>query len=305
MACDFLLLIVFVWSILCGPTLGWGDVGHRTVAYLAEQYLNEQAKGLLNDLLPRTQDFDISDAAVWADELRHSERPSTAVWHYVDVKDDPLGNHCNISPLPSNCEEEGCIITAMDEMTDQMHDDSSNQTEAVMFLIHFFGDIHMPLHVEDYRKGGNLINVTFDGRRGNLHGIWDTDMPHKINGIGHDIKHNDEKSASLKWAKHLFQMNKHRPTTAVECSDITKPDVCVKEWAKETNHLNCAVVFSKGLPYIEDEDLGGEYYDDAAPVIAEQIYKAGVRLAAWINALAEQRHDKPALVVQGDRMRDL
>jgi hypothetical protein len=85
MACDFLLLIVFVWSILCVPTLGWGDVGHRTVAYLAEQYLNEQAKGLLNDLLPRTQDFDISDAAIWADELRHSERPSTAVWHYVGM----------------------------------------------------------------------------------------------------------------------------------------------------------------------------------------------------------------------------
>ncbi|KAJ5904534.1 hypothetical protein N7504_006917 [Penicillium tannophilum] len=305
MGCDFLLLSLFVWYLLCVPTLGWGDVGHRTVAYLAEQYLTEQGKDFLNDLLPRTRDFDISDAATWADTIKHRGRPETGVWHYVDVKDDPLGNHCKISPLPPGCKSKGCIISAIKEMTKQVNDGNFNQTEAVMFLFHFIGDIHMPLHVEEYQKGGNLIKVSFDGHQGNLHGIWDTDMPHKINGIRHNIKHNDEKPASLKWAKHLLQKNQHRPTTAVECADVTNPDVCVKKWAKETNHLNCAVVFKRGLPYIEGTDLADEYYDDAAPIIAEQIYKAGVRLAAWINALAEQRREKVAFVVQGDRMRDL
>ena len=186
-----------------------------------------------------------------------------------------------------------------------MNDDSFNQTEAVMFLFHFFGDLHMPLHVEDYEKGGNNIIVCFDGHKDNLHSIWDTDMPHKINGIKHRLKHNDEKVASLKWAKHLLQKNKHRPTTAVECADVTNPQICVKQWAKETNLLNCAVVFKRGLPYLNGEDLAGEYYEDAVPVIAEQIFKAGVRLATWINALAEKSRTKTALVVQGDRMRDL
>ena len=163
----------------------------------------------------------------------------------------------------------------------------------------------MPLHVEDYERGGTKVVVYFDGHKDNLHSIWDTDMPHKINGIKHRDKHNDDKVASLKWAKHLLQKNKHRPTTAVECADVTNPQTCVKQWAMETNRLNCAVVFKRGLPYLTGEDLAGEYYDDAAPIIAEQIFKAGVRLAVWINALAEEHRVRTGLVVQGDRMRDL
>lgn len=173
-----------------------------------------------------------------------------------------------------------------------------------MFLFHFFGDLHMPLHVEDYAKGGNKVKVDFDGHTDNLHSIWDTDMPHKINGIEHRLKHNQEKLASLKWAKHLIQQNKHRPTTA-ECTDVANPQTCLGPWAKETNRLNCAVVFKRGIKYLTNEDLAGEYYDDAVPFIEEQIYKAGIRLAAWINALAEERRAKTMFVVQGDRMRDL
>lgn len=174
-----------------------------------------------------------------------------------------------------------------------------------MFLFHFFGDLHMPLHVEAYERGGNGVEVCFNGRRDNLHSIWDTDMPHKINGIKHTLKHNDEKLASLKWAKHLLQQNKHRPTTAVECADVGNPQTCVKQWAEETNRLNCAVVFRKGLPYLKGNDLAGEYYNEAVPIIEEQIFKAGVRLGVWINALAEKHRIKTAFVVQEDRMRDL
>jgi hypothetical protein len=173
-----------------------------------------------------------------------------------------------------------------------------------MFLFHFFGDLHMPLHVEGYAEGGTQVEVCFDGHKDHLHSIWDTDMPHKINGIKHRHKYNEEKPASLKWAKYLLQQNKHRPTTA-ECTDVANPQTCIKPWAEESNRLNCAVVFKRGIPYITSEDLAGEYYNDATPIIEEQIYKAGVRLAAWINALAEERHARTAFVVQGDRIRDL
>ncbi|KAJ5987539.1 S1/P1 nuclease [Penicillium sp. IBT 35674x] len=141
MECDFSLSILFAWSLLCVPTLGWGDVGHRTVAYLAEQYLTEQGKDFLNDLLPRTRDFDISDAATWLTES---------------------------SIVDALRQEFGTLLTS---------------------------------------------------------------------------QVNDERLASPKWAKHLLQKNQHRPKTAVECADVTNPDVCVKKWAEETNHLNCAVVF--------------------------------------------------------------
>lgn len=183
-----------------------------------------------------------------------------------------------------------------------MNDYRFNQTEALMFLFHFFGDLHVPLHVEGFAQGGNLIKVCFDGHHDNLHSVWDTDMPHKINGIKHHSRHNEEKEASRKWAKRLIQQNQYTPSTAV---DVTDPRKWIMQWAEETNRLNCAVVFERGLEYLEKEDLAREYYDDAAPIIEEQIFKAGVRLAIWTNSLAEKRRANMTFVIQGDRSREL
>jgi hypothetical protein len=60
-------------------------------------------------------------------------------------------------------------------------------------------------------------------------------------------------------------------------------------WAKETNRLNCDFVFKNGVKWLLDHDLGGKYYDDAAPIVEAQILKAGIRLAVWLNALAADR----------------
>ena len=82
MVCGFAILSI--WYLLCRPTLGWGDVGHRTVAYIAEHYLTEQGTEFLNDLLPQIPQFDVSDAAVWADKIKR-QRPKTRYWHYVGM----------------------------------------------------------------------------------------------------------------------------------------------------------------------------------------------------------------------------
>jgi hypothetical protein len=36
--------------------------------------------------------------------------------------------------------------------------------EALKFLVHFVGDMHMPLHLTGRERGGNGARVTFDGR---------------------------------------------------------------------------------------------------------------------------------------------
>jgi hypothetical protein len=50
-------------------------------------------------------------------------------------------------------------------------------------------------------------------------------------------------------------------------------------WAKETNRLNCDYVLKNGVDWLEDNDLGGDYYDGSAPIVNEQVYKSGIRLA--------------------------
>lgn len=69
---------------LVQPIVGWGDVGHRTVGYLAEKYFTDQAAQWVSTVLQNDQGYDISDAAVWADAIKHG-RPYTAVWHYIGM----------------------------------------------------------------------------------------------------------------------------------------------------------------------------------------------------------------------------
>jgi hypothetical protein len=161
----------------------------------------------------------------------------------------------------------------------------------VKFLIHFIGDLHQPLHVEAKCRGGNEIHVHFDnhgGEKENLHSVWDTDIPHKINGLKHSLKHNEEKEPAVKWAEKLFQSQGLRPLQA-ECADTQKPLKCAMLWANESNRLNCDFVFKNGIEWLENHNLGEEYYDGAAPIVETQILKAGIRLAVWLNALAAER----------------
>jgi hypothetical protein len=64
------------------PVIGWGDVGHRAVAYLTEKYLTDQGSDLVNKLLANDKDYDISDAATFADVIKQ-KRPFTKPWHYI------------------------------------------------------------------------------------------------------------------------------------------------------------------------------------------------------------------------------
>ncbi|BCS04904.1 S1/P1 nuclease [Aspergillus luchuensis] len=287
----FLLFTICTLSVQ--PAIAWGDVGHRAIAYLAEKHLTRTGSDLVNELLANDKGFDISDAATWADTIKW-KRPLTRPLHYINPNDEPP-NSCSVS-YPDDCPAEGCIISLMANMTHQITDKKANETEkkeALMFLIHLFGDLHQPLHVTGVARGGNDIRVCFDAKapcdddnkKWNLHSVWDTAIPHKINGIKHSLKHNPERLASAKWADRLHQENRPRPIDT-ECAITRQPLKCIKKWATESNQLNCDFVMERGIEWLEENDLGGEYYEVAAPIVDEQIFKAAIRLAGWINALA-------------------
>jgi hypothetical protein len=79
-----ILSVGFLFLSVYQPVASWGDVGHRTVAYLAERFFTEQGAQLANDLLTNNQGFDISDASVWADTVKR-KRPYTRPWHYIGL----------------------------------------------------------------------------------------------------------------------------------------------------------------------------------------------------------------------------
>lgn len=146
------------------------------------------------------------------------------------------------------------------------------------FLLHFIGDIHQPLHTEDELRGGNGIPVLFRKKHTTLHGVWDTDIPDKIRGG--NLK--DEYAQASAWADDLFANG-----VQGSCTDISTPEDCALVWAGEANKEVCAYVLKDDVEGVENQDLSGEYYDGAVPIVEELIAKAGYRLGAWLNALAE------------------
>jgi hypothetical protein len=47
-------------------------------------------------------------------------------------------------------------------------------------------------------------------------------------------------------------------------------------------------VFPEGPEAIAGQELGGKYYEKAAPVIEIQIARAGYRLAAWLDLVVSR-----------------
>lgn len=172
---------------------------------------------------------------------------------------------------------------------------------ALRFIVHFVGDIHQPLHDEALEAstairatllcladrceqvGGNDIDVTFNGTSTNLHHIWDTNMPEALRG-GYALT--DAKS----WAADLttdIKTGTYKSQKASWITDIDVTDVVTTTmaWAKQANAYVCSTVLPKGEAAVESGDLDGAYYKSAVPVIELQIARAGVRLAAFLDAV--------------------
>lgn len=169
------------------------------------------------------------------------------------------------------------------------------------FIIHFIGDTHQPLHTEDLDRGGNGIPVSFDGHHAkniNLHEVWDTAILRKLNNLSQSASGKQEKEAAGVWADKLADAVDSQVNFADECTDLADPDKCGILWATETNKLVCSYVLAPGLEWVEQNDLGGDYYTGAVPIVEQQITKAGLRLAAWVNAIADHAAQGVGLVKQ-------
>jgi hypothetical protein len=313
-----LLLITF--SLLASTPLAcaWGCKGHQVVALIAESHMTPHARevalSILNAApidpnLPRycgPSGLDpFADGSTWPDDIRKI-RPETAPWHFIDIprgapKSD-LARYC--APVT------GCVTSALTEQIRILRDPSAGaeaKADALRFVIHFVGDIHQPLHaITNNDLGGNCVPVTFFGRapaesspgsgvfNPNLHEVWDVEI----------IEHFSPGQSSSQVANDLDQEFGARiPAWQKQPADFAA-------WAWESHQLAESVAYGR-LPHrlpIEpprpmtscpasnspaayakilriDENLADDYQNAAAPVVQEQLAKAGARLAAILNSL--------------------
>ena len=75
--------------------------------------------------------------------------------------------------MDRDCGDKVCIVEAIGNYTTRLMDptlDPRQKDEALLFFLHFMGDITNPLHNIGKLRGGNDYHAKFDGHSANLHG---------------------------------------------------------------------------------------------------------------------------------------
>ncbi|KAL9105047.1 MAG: hypothetical protein Q9163_000060 [Psora crenata] len=260
----------------------WGTLGHATVAEIANNYLTLDARSWVSSILG--SDVSMPSVASWADNFRYTTAGRfSAPYHFIDAEDGPPSS-CSVE-LSRDCGSGGCIVSAIANYTQRVRDgrlSADNQKQALQFLIHFLGDITQPLHVEAEEVGGNNIKVTWDGKDTNLHSCWDTQMVEKAAGGENSTAILESFSQTL-IARIDSGSYSSKKDSWVSCADIDTASGCALAWAQDANAFNCQYVLENNE---SGDELDGDYYTGAEPIIELQLAKAGYRLGAWLNALA-------------------
>ena len=147
-----LLIVVFVVlfsSVSLTASEDWGKTGHRTMGEIAAKHLSKRAAKKISALLGGES---LAFVSTYADEIRSDDAyRKYGPWHYVNF---PFGGRYENTPK----NKKGDIIVGIQNCIDVLKDATSSQKDKEFYLrllVHFIGDLHMPLHVglkED--KGG-------------------------------------------------------------------------------------------------------------------------------------------------------
>ena len=175
--------------VLAAPASAYWEFGHRTIARIADANVAPRTRAAIRTLLAETPRLDtptcpattIEAASTWADCIKPLKRPDGKSrfgyaynWHFQDV------DICQPFTLEEACKDGNCVSAQITRDVAILKDKSASpkdRAEALLFLIHFVGDLHQPLHAgEKHDKGGNDLAATYGSyspKRLNLHSIWD------------------------------------------------------------------------------------------------------------------------------------
>uniref|UniRef100_A0A0R0IMV3 Aspergillus nuclease S1 n=1 Tax=Glycine max TaxID=3847 RepID=A0A0R0IMV3_SOYBN len=273
--------VLFLLFLIPLPTvLGWGKEGHYATCKIAQEYLSEDALFAVKQLLPDSAQGDLAAVCSWADEVGHTHRYHwSSALHYVDTPDFKCNYEYCRDCHDSYRHEHRCVSGAIYNYTMQLKSaDADNLTEALMFLSHFVGDIHQPLHVGFTGDlGGNTITVHWYRRKANLHYVWDdliiqsalktfydSDLSIMIQAIQRNITDN--------WLNDV--------STWEHCAH--NYTACPNRYASESISLACKFAYRNATP---GSTLKDEYFLSRLPVVEKRLAQGGVRLAAILNRI--------------------
>jgi hypothetical protein len=292
-------VVALVWLTGAPLAYPWGGVGHRVVAIIAEQRLSPEVRARINRLLFDGR-YAMHDIASCADQIRAGPpRPgskypydpacdivagkvtdNTGPWHFIDI---PLPT--KEKDLEKFCPNTNCVVDQIERFTKILHDsnDDGERRRALLFLVHFMGDIHQPLHATERAcdQGGNKERVNFylgeEKVPNNLHAVWDSSLVDKLmkdegftsgESLASDLIGRIDEDDAPRWAR------------------ATVPEIAWESY-KAAKHAYRGIPFQdfcdKDTKPGEATDLTPRYESAGVRIVCERLMKAGVRLAALLE----------------------
>jgi hypothetical protein len=258
----FLLLALFPLQ-----AFGWGAKGHGVVAEVAERGLSPNVAAQVRQL---TFSAPLREIASLADDWRAEETKGlrtgdTGPLHYSNIP-----NEERFFDRARDCKDDRCVVAAIEKYTAILKDRTATRDarrEALIYLVHFVGDIHQPMHAAggmikneetgamEMDRGGNLVKVRFLGIETNLHSIWDSGVIEWGPATVDD------------YADHLLK-NEMRGRPVEELQTGTAED-----WINESHYaaVHDSYVIGNGM-------LAGPYAQQNIGVVYERLLRGGLRL---------------------------
>jgi hypothetical protein len=276
--------------LLSPPAHAFGDEGHRIVALIAEHDLTPAVRRRVFAMLAADDSglasgHDIASEATWADRYRDSDRNTTRTrfeqtrrWHFVDVEIDTpnLDAACfEHPPLPhgvaaSDEPADACVVDKIAQFEHELAAPATSQAErlrALQFVLHLVGDLHQPLHAsDDHDLGGNGKLVRALGRpAASLHHHWDTEFVVALGADPAGVAH--------RLIAGITPQQRRRWSTGT-----------LADWAGDSFAVGSGFAYAElAAPQQGVRPLSAAYVKGATRLVARQLSKAGVRLAALLN----------------------
>jgi hypothetical protein len=283
-------------ALLAAPAWTWGPAGHHIVATMAWERLSPDVKARVTKLLLDGK-FTMAQVSTCPDALRSNPKypirpedqyclevapanPDSGPWHYIDIT-VPTAE----KGLDAYCPKGACVTAKIKDFRDVLRNsnDDAKRREALMYLIHFVGDMHQPLHCAERScdQGGNQEHVNVTLKSGvqpghTLHRAWDEDLVVKMmedaGWVGDEaavraLLAQIKPDRAAKWARATID------EIAWEGWEIAKSDVY-----KNIPKYNYCDPDVKANP-TPASDLSASYEKEGEKVVHEQLMKAAVRLA--------------------------
>ncbi len=293
------LVVLFLITVCAPNVFGWGEEGHRMVCRIAwlslspddQKEVDRLTKAYQTPPGTRLQINSFPDACVFADEARtqakEAEKSGNTTSPWLHFKGFSNWHFLNVARSVKKIREtachDDCVLTGITTHSGMLKSGTTDQerAEGLIFLGHWVGDLHQPLHISYADDlGGNNIKPVIGGFYPipksyplNLHAVWD----------GSIIRIMIADPGWREFADGLY----------AKITDKQKTDWPASKslaWAQESYNITtragvqyCKMTTAGCESFGTGRELTKSYQDNFAKEVDLRLQKAGTRLAALIH----------------------